>query len=194
MAGRPRSADVDRALREAAVSLFVESGFSALSFEEVARRAGVSRAALYRRWSSREALLADALRSYRFAFDGFTPDVETPTLNDLLDTLAERASAAFADPFMRAMICRVLTLGAKGDTIRRQYFDVVVAPRRAALTRAIVAARDAGQIDASIDPELVQDVIAGALVYKLLSGEVTHSGFDGERYVLDIFRMTGLKR
>jgi len=53
------------ALREAARSLLEEEGLAALSLRSVARRAGVSHAAPYRHYSSREALLAD------LAADGF---------------------------------------------------------------------------------------------------------------------------
>jgi AcrR family transcriptional regulator len=194
MAGRPRSSDVNHALREAAISIFVERGLPALALEEVARRAGVSRAALYRRWSSREALLADALRSRRDAFDGFVPNAETPSLDRLLNMLAERVGVAFADPFMRGLIRRVLTLGPEGEAIRREYLETVVAPRRISLICAITGARNADLIDAGSDPALVLDAIAGALTYKLLSGEAEQNGFDGEQYVLGLFRMVGLKR
>lgn len=194
MAGRPRSADVDRALREAALAIFVERGLAALALEEVARRAGVGRAALYRRWSSREALLADALRAWRDAFDGFVPDGGALSLDSLLDMLAERVGAVFADPFTRALIRRLLTLGPEGEAIRREYFETVVAPRRAAFSRAVLAARDAHHIDARIDPLFVQDAMAGALIYKLLSGEADLLAFDAESYALNMFRALGLKK
>ncbi|WP_151772121.1 TetR/AcrR family transcriptional regulator [Streptomyces abyssomicinicus] len=61
-AGRPRDSDVDRRVADAAVGLFGENGWKSFSIEAVARRAGVGKASVYLRWSSKEELLAQALR------------------------------------------------------------------------------------------------------------------------------------
>jgi AcrR family transcriptional regulator len=51
--------DLAISLREAARAILEEEGLGALSLRSVARRAGVSHAAPYRHYASREALLAD---------------------------------------------------------------------------------------------------------------------------------------
>ncbi|HEY4263961.1 MAG TPA: helix-turn-helix domain-containing protein, partial [Micropepsaceae bacterium] len=51
--------DLAVSLREAARAILEEEGLAALSLRSVARRAGVSHAAPYRHYASREALLAD---------------------------------------------------------------------------------------------------------------------------------------
>lgn len=58
--GRPRSAIADEAIREAAVELFAERGFEGLSVDEVAARAGVSKATIYRRYASKVDLVVEA--------------------------------------------------------------------------------------------------------------------------------------
>ena len=60
--GRPRSAEVHSAILTATVELFAEEGFDGMSLEAVANRAGVGKTAIYRRWSSKEALVLDALK------------------------------------------------------------------------------------------------------------------------------------
>ena len=63
--GRPRSERADRAIMDATVSLFAESGADGLSLREVARRAGVSHAAPRRHFPDKRALLgALAERGY----------------------------------------------------------------------------------------------------------------------------------
>jgi AcrR family transcriptional regulator len=58
--GRPyHHGDLAPALRAAARAILEEEGLAALSLRSVARRAGVSHAAPYRHYPSREALLAD---------------------------------------------------------------------------------------------------------------------------------------
>lgn len=59
--GRPRDPAVDCAAVEAAIRLIAEDGYANLTMERLAERAGVSKAALYRRWSNKVALVVDAV-------------------------------------------------------------------------------------------------------------------------------------
>src|SRR6478752_4034025 len=66
--GRPRSERADRAIIDAALSLFAEHGVEGLCIEEVAARAGVGKATIYRRWPGKEDLLLDALAALKTPF------------------------------------------------------------------------------------------------------------------------------
>ena len=61
--GRPRDARCDQAILEATLEMLVEGGAANLSIDGVAQRAGVGKATIYRRWSSKEALVLEALGS-----------------------------------------------------------------------------------------------------------------------------------
>lgn len=61
-AGRPRDPGLDLAIRAAAIELIGEGGIDACALDEVARRAGVGKATIYRRWASKDALVVDAFR------------------------------------------------------------------------------------------------------------------------------------
>src|SRR5258708_11372027 len=63
--GRPRSEQADRAIIDAALTLFAESGPDGLCIEQVAARAGVGKATIYRRWPGKEDLLLDALAALK---------------------------------------------------------------------------------------------------------------------------------
>src|SRR5712691_6334503 len=54
--GRPRSEEAHQAILDAARDLFIQDGFANLRLEHVAARAGVGKATIYRRWSSKEEL------------------------------------------------------------------------------------------------------------------------------------------
>jgi len=58
--GRPRSEQADRAILAAAAEVLAERGLAGMSIEEVAARAGVGKATIYRRWNSRGTLALDA--------------------------------------------------------------------------------------------------------------------------------------
>ena len=72
--GRPRSAQAHRAILDATIELFVESGYEGLSIEGVAARAGVGKTTIYRRWSSKEDLIVDAIGELIFTWSPRTPD------------------------------------------------------------------------------------------------------------------------
>src|SRR6266700_214957 len=59
--GRPRDPDVEQRVHNAVIELYSEVGWAALTFDAVARRAGVGKAAIYLRWPTKERLLLDAL-------------------------------------------------------------------------------------------------------------------------------------
>src|SRR5215510_9682095 len=61
-AGRPRSEEAHRAILEATLALLIEVGYSGLTVEGVAQRAGVGKATIYRRWPSKLPLVIEAFR------------------------------------------------------------------------------------------------------------------------------------
>jgi AcrR family transcriptional regulator len=60
-AGRPRNPEIDAAVLRATLAVLDELGYGRLTLEEVARRAGTTKPAIYRRWRSRQRLVLAAL-------------------------------------------------------------------------------------------------------------------------------------
>ena len=82
--GRPLATDRTRAILQAAGDLFDEVGYDQLRVQDIASRAGVGLATLYRRWPTKQALLVDALREKNQTF-------ERPGEGDPLEVLAHIA-------------------------------------------------------------------------------------------------------
>ena len=59
--GRPRDTTLNTQILHAAMELLGEGGMAAVTMDAVAQRAGAGKASLYRRWKSKDELLADAL-------------------------------------------------------------------------------------------------------------------------------------
>jgi AcrR family transcriptional regulator len=163
--GRPRSADADVAILQAALELAGEVGVRALSMDEVAARAGVSKATIYRRWSSKEALVIDALRS---AIDPVSA-VDHGTLGDdlrhYLRDMADRMTAARGDvlPHLIEVACY--------DPAIRSSLDDWVRHRRAPLLAILERGVRRGELAADTDLELLLDLLIGPFVYRrLLTG------------------------
>lgn len=96
--GRPRDPQVDRRIAQAALDLFADAGWAGFSMEAVARRAGVGKASLYLRWTTKEGLLADAV-TWRL---GRVADVDTGTLRGDLVELATQVLDIYAGDTGRA--------------------------------------------------------------------------------------------
>jgi AcrR family transcriptional regulator len=72
---RRRGAELENALYEATVLELAEFGYGRLTIEGVAARARTGKAAVYRRWSTKQALVLDALRHSLPPLPGFDPDM-----------------------------------------------------------------------------------------------------------------------
>ncbi|HET7638015.1 MAG TPA: helix-turn-helix domain-containing protein, partial [Ktedonobacteraceae bacterium] len=96
-AGRPRSAQSHRAILEATLALFAEVGLQGLSIEAIAERAGVGKTTIYRRWSSKEDMIKDALDLFRSG----NPIPDTGNIrNDLLYIAKEARELFNRNPLM----------------------------------------------------------------------------------------------
>src|SRR5262245_53313353 len=76
-AGRPRSEEAHRAILDATLALLVEVGYSGLTVEGIAQRAGVGKATIYRRWASKLPLVIEAFGQLPGFEDADTGDLAT---------------------------------------------------------------------------------------------------------------------
>ena len=147
-------------------------GIEKLSVDRIARAAAVNKTSVYRRWPTREALVAAALE--RVLSDVTLKLEDTGTLRGDLLVLArsvaallgqpvgrELARAAFADslgPAIAALVARRLESQAKG-------------PAEAMVRRAI----ERGEWRADVPPQLLITTLVGAILHRALLEHVTPS-------------------
>jgi AcrR family transcriptional regulator len=163
--GRPRSADADVAILEAALALAGELGVRALSMDEIAARAGVSKATIYRRWSSKEELVLDALRSAIEPVDAVDNGSLGADLRQYLREMTERMTASRGD-----VLPHLIEVACYDPSIRTSLDDWVQhrrAPLHAILQRGVAR----GELPADTDVDLLLDALIGPFVYRrLLTG------------------------
>ncbi|HEY0448372.1 TetR/AcrR family transcriptional regulator [Actinophytocola sp.] len=112
---RRRDATATReALRDAAVELFAERGYDRTTVRDIATRAGVNQALLFRYFGSKEALFAEATRGRHL--DGTPP---ARLFEDMLDNLLDPSSAARRDQVLTALL-RTLGTDDEAAEIRRR--------------------------------------------------------------------------
>lgn len=189
--GRPRSPEVDAAILEAALALFIEGGLSAVSFEQITQRSGVSRTAIYRRWSSREEILARALGRLREEAEATFADWAERPISEVMDWFVENVPRQLLNPLYRGLSRSVLALGEKSE-LKAIYSEAVLRPRRAAFSNMIRRARATGALPGGLDPELIQDMLTGALLHQILLEPADQTEEQLRDYIIRLLTGLGL--
>jgi AcrR family transcriptional regulator len=168
-----RSARVREAVLAALVAELAQSGYGGLSLEAVARRAGVNKTTIYRRWRTREALIVDLMLARA---EEVVPVPDTGTLRTDLIELARAAVANAGAPEMQAIIRAAMSeiphepraAAAMGDFWRhRMALDTVIVER--AIAR--------GELADNVDPQqLIEALLAPLHLRMLIGGEPADEG------------------
>jgi AcrR family transcriptional regulator len=167
--GRPRDPAADAAILRAAAELLVERGVDRISIELIARRAGVAKVTVYRRWSSKEELLAQAIETVRDDIPAATVvDGPTGALPATIEEFLPRWGAVLADPRFRALSARLLAAGHDHPPLLAAYRMHHVRPRRERARAAMLRAQEDGVLDRAADVDVLIDMMEGAVIQYLL--------------------------
>jgi AcrR family transcriptional regulator len=159
-----RSARVRAAVLQATLDELAEGDYASFSLEAVARRAGVNKTTVYRRWGTREKLILEAM------LERGSERVPIPDTGPLEGDLFKYGKAVADDdtaPDVQAMVRAVASIGDPDSLI-------VEASRRFWKTRFKVAAQmaeraiDRGEVPAGTDPRLVLEIIIAPIYFRLL--------------------------
>jgi len=167
-----------RAILAAALELLTETGYSALTVEAIAARAGVGKQTIYRWWRGKGAVILDALA------DDMPEVIALPDTGDLRADLREvlRATVAeFADPRLSATT-RAITIETLADEeLAAQARDRLLRPQLNAVRARLEAAREAGQVRPDTALDLVVELLFGPLYHRWLlrNGPLTDDYADG---------------
>jgi len=159
--GRPRSDRIHEAILDATLELLRETGFSGLAIESVATRAGVGKATIYRRWTSKVPLIIEAMRRI--------PEIPTPDTGSIANDLAEvlRSSIDVLRSTPLAHVLPSLVGERNRDAELSEALDGFVAERRKPLLRMLERAVERGELPPDADLELGVDLILGPFVVRL---------------------------
>jgi len=176
--GRPRSVEVDASILEAATELFTELGFDGLCVEGVAARAGVSKATIYRRYPGKAELLIAAASALGRSAKGPMPD--TGSLRDDLLELGRGYQRLLEDSDAGRAIPAMIVARHRDPELAEAHRSFI-AERRAEAAGIVRRGVERAEIRADADVELVIDLVAGPLFYKILiSGHVLDDGYVDE--------------
>jgi AcrR family transcriptional regulator len=166
--GRPRSETSRKAILAAARELLLEHGLNSVSMDALAERAGVSKATIYRWWSSKELVALDALFSQ---WDpGSTEPQDTGSLaGDLLALVGPWARQLARKPYGR-IIAALISSAQTDPLFAEEYRARFVRPRREPARIILARAVERGEIPADLDMEAIVDLVYGPFYMRILHG------------------------
>jgi AcrR family transcriptional regulator len=165
--GRPRSAKSQKAILAKAIEILLEQGLSSMSMDDVAKRAGVSKATIYRWWPSKELLAIDALVT-EWALPTPGSDLDAGSLRgDLLARFHPWLRQLNEKPYER-IIAGLVAQTQTDPVFAKVYREHFVAPRRDEARMLLLRAIDRGEIAADTNLEVTLDLLYGPIYHRLL--------------------------
>ncbi len=160
-AGRPRSEEAHQAILDATLALLVESGFSGLTVEGVATRAGVGKATIYRRWPSKLHLVIEAFRQLPGLAEVDTGDVVAD-----LEQMLESYLRILNETPLGAVMPSLAGERAHNPELS-ELIDPILRGRRQPILRALERAVARGELRGDLDLDLVADLIFGPIAMRV---------------------------
>lgn len=151
-------ASVTDKITEAVLDELAETGFARMSMEAVARRAGVGKAAIYRRWQSKAAMVLGIVGELSWHA---MPVPDTGSLRgDVADYVAH-ATAMRQELRSVRLIADLTAEAARNPELARVAHELVRKPRRVAGTALLERAVARRELPADLDPALALDCLVG---------------------------------
>lgn len=155
--GRPRDPAIDDAILSATIDILNEDGYRHLSTTEVARRAGVHKPAVYRRWPNKlELALAAVGRLAPPLTDPATGDIRADLVDLVLQVARAKSNRPGTDLALR-LRSDFTTEPELASAVRR----TIINPRRATAQSVIERAQRNGQLRRNIPSDAVTDMLFG---------------------------------
>lgn len=161
--GRPREERVTGAVLDAVVALVAESGMGALTMDAVAARAGVSKPAMYRRWSTKQDLIIAAAESR-------IGPLTVPDMGDFraeLRAVLTARARAYRLPGVDRLLAGVIGSAAEAGAERGAYRDYtarVMSETRHLLERGV----ERGDVRRDVDIDAAATLVAASLVFRMV--------------------------
>ncbi len=166
--GRPVDQEISKRILTATVEIVATAGYTNLTVDEVARRAGVPKSTMYQRWPSKGLLLAEALGSSIVLRP--STEIDTGSVRGDLEALLKADIAVVLQTGPGRIITGLLTEALTNVEAALLVREKIMAPRRRAYVVPLQRGIARGQVDPAADLDAAVDMTLGALWYRLLSG------------------------
>jgi AcrR family transcriptional regulator len=155
---------------DAALHAVAEHGFDKMSIEDVAARAGVGKAAIYRRWSSKAAVVAEAIARWRRTLGPVQPPNTGSLRGDIDALLAAVPDLADAEMDTIDVVMGVATAASHNPVLAAALDELVLSQPRRMVSVVLDQAVARGEISPDRDLSLVPDVALGLNLLRIITG------------------------
>jgi AcrR family transcriptional regulator len=166
--GRPRSEQADQAIMAAALELFAQDGAGGLCIEQVAAKAGVGKATIYRRWPGKEDMLLAALAELAEPL----PVAQGRSVRSDLVALLDAACKEAADPRRVRLAALLQGEGRLYPRLKDRYLETVVQPRRDAIKAVLRRGVATGELRQNTDVDAAVYLLTGAVLASMHAGHL----------------------
>ncbi|GAA2337652.1 TetR/AcrR family transcriptional regulator [Streptomyces caniferus] len=157
--------DKTEAIRAAVFEELAAVGFARMSIEGIARRAGVGKTAVYRRWRSKLHLVLDVVSAVAAAG---MPTPDTGSLSGDVRMLLEVAARALRHPMASQIVPDLLAEAARSPELATALKAALHDSQEGVAAAMVARAVERGEIPAGADGRLALDLLTGPLYWRLL--------------------------
>jgi AcrR family transcriptional regulator len=158
--GRPRSERAEQAILDATLDAIGECGIDGVRCEDVAARAGVGKATLYRRWQGKEELLIAAFASLKSPL----PEPRGASVREDLTAMLAVMAADADDPRYAQQFALLHGEGQRYPRLVARYTELIVEPRRELIRSVLRRGIETGELRADTDIEVAMLALTGAVM------------------------------
>ena len=186
--GRHRSVEAEASILKATLYLLERKPLRQVTTDAIARRAGVSKATIYKWWPNKSLVALDAY------LGGMTERVAMPDTGSAeMDFMVQLKSlVAFYKSPLGRLFCQFIAEGQSDPGFLALFRERFLYVRRDAARVMWRRGVDRGEIRKEIDGEIVLDLIYGPMVFRLLAGHGSLNDHESEAMIEAIFG--GLRR
>jgi AcrR family transcriptional regulator len=162
--GRPRSEEARQAILRTTLKILGKKGFSDFKIEEVAARASVGKATVYRWWPNKGALIADAFassttRKLRFPDTGSVYTDMSQQMRQLIKVFRSRRGR---------IVSAILAAGQSDKDLIEAFRERFLWPRRREAYATLRRGIQRGELRKDLDPDLLLDSLYGPIYMRFL--------------------------
>ncbi len=161
---------LDAAILQAALEAVGERGYDRMSMDDVASRASVGKAAIYRRWPSKAAVVAEAIAHWRRGLGPVEPPNTGSISGDISALVAAVPELDEAALSTIKVILGVATAAVHHPVLAAALDDLVLSIPRQVVNAVVDQAVARGEIPAGRDTSLIPDALLGLNVLRLMTG------------------------
>ncbi|MBX9641028.1 MAG: TetR/AcrR family transcriptional regulator [Mycobacteriaceae bacterium] len=163
--GRPRDPRIDAAVLDATVALLAETGYPRLLVSAIARRAGTSKPAIYRRWASKAHLVHEAV----FPISAATEIPDTGSLREDLREMVRRTTEVLSTPAAMAALPGLVGEMAADPTLHSALLERFAGLIGGGLNELLAKAAARGEVRPDVTAPELAEAVAGVTLLGLLT-------------------------